>query len=275
VPRQISTPFIDRILNADNLKNVVSYYISIQGHGFYVLTLPSSKITLVCDVKRGEWTEWTQLTLNKNPIGVLSASWANGVVTLQYDPSVLEDGDIIILQNMVPSAYNGKYVVSVTNNVATFSLPTNPGTATVLGTILKYEESYFNMSSYSKSQAFDLVQDSTTGAIYALNTNTYLDNDNPIKYSFQTTNVDGGNNLLKFYSRLELIGDKTIGTSYLRYSDDDYQTWNKFRPLEMKNKRSQLYRLGSARRRAFNLINYEDSPVRLESIELSVEKGFT
>jgi hypothetical protein len=203
-------------------------------------------------------------------------SWANGLVTATYPDHLCSDGDCVEISGAFPVGYNGKYVVNVLDDdTLTYSLETNPGVWSFGGVLRNYIEAPFKMSSYSKSPSFDLVQDSTTGIIYSVSTNVFQDNSAPIRFSARTSNIDGGNNHLKFYSRLELIGDKTDATAYIKYSDDDYQTWNKYRPINLSKKRSQLYRLGSSRRRAFELINYDNQPIRLSAIELSVDKGYT
>jgi Phage stabilisation protein len=277
VPKTLSTPYINRILNADNLSNVVSYFIKVQGHGFYILTLPSSNLTLVYDITTGKWAKWTQLSIETSENGSAgAATWANGKVTMVRTGHTIKDGDYVTVSGYTPSGYNGNFVVNVEDsNTISYSVPTTLTSATIVGTVKKFNESYFNMASYTNTPSFDLVQDSTTGVIYSVSSTTFMDGTNPIKYGIRTSNIDGGNNHLKFYSRLELIGDKVTGTGYLRFSDDDYQSWIKYRPVDLSKQRSQLYRLGSSRRRAYEIINYDNQPIRLNNIELSVEKGFT
>ena len=56
----ISTSPIERILNEekDDIHDAYAFVIKIQGHIFYVLTLPTSQgITLVCDLKEETWWE--------------------------------------------------------------------------------------------------------------------------------------------------------------------------------------------------------------------------
>jgi hypothetical protein len=54
----LSTPFVDKILNLDDLANVYAYGVKSDGHSFYVLTLLTSNLTLVCDLTTQEWTLW-------------------------------------------------------------------------------------------------------------------------------------------------------------------------------------------------------------------------
>lgn len=59
VPERISTPFVDRIISGDDLAEVWAYFIRINGHPMYVLTLKTSEITLVYDTITNIWHEWT------------------------------------------------------------------------------------------------------------------------------------------------------------------------------------------------------------------------
>ena len=129
------------------------------------------------------------------------------------------------------------------------------------------------MASYTSGAGFDLVQDSTTGSIYAVDSNTYQDNDVPIKFRVRTTKFDGGDNKIKHFSTAEIIGDKVSATMHLRYSNDDYQTWSSYRPVDLSLQRSRLNRLGRGRRRAFDMINYDNQPIRVESLELTLDEG--
>lgn len=276
-PKVLSTPYIDRLLNADSLANVTSYYIKVKGHGFYILTLPASDLTLVYDFTSAKWSKWTQLLLypfvDKVATGM---TWQDGLVTASYPNHEASDGDVVEITTALPAGYNGQYVVNVLDDdTLTYAVATNPGTYISGGVVQPYEESLFNMASYTNTPSFDLVQDSTTGIIYSVSTETYQDNECPIRYSIRTENLDGGTNFTKFYSRLEVIGDKVEGTLYSRHTDDDYRTYSKYRPMNLSNKRSQIYRLGSARRRAFEFINYDNVPIRLNNMEFSVEKGYT
>lgn len=277
VPKTLSTPYIDRILNADDLVNVTAYYIKVQGHGFYILTLPTTNITLVYDFTAMKWSKWTQLRLNiaesTSPLAS-NMSWNNGIVTATFDAHGFYDGQVVVISEVFPSGYNGEYVINVIDdNTFTYALADDPGTYVSDGLANGYEEFAFNMASYINTPSFDLVQDSTTGVVYSVSTGIYQDNDAPIKYGIRTENLDGGDNFLKFYSRIELIGDKVEGTVYCRHSDDDYRTWSTYRPINLSNQRSQLYRLGRSRRRAFDFINYDNVPIRLNNLEISVEKG--
>ena len=57
--KNISNPYIERILNKDNLETVYAFCIRTVGHSFYILTLVNSNLTLCYDATSGIWYEWT------------------------------------------------------------------------------------------------------------------------------------------------------------------------------------------------------------------------
>ena len=92
----------------------------------------------------------------------------------------------------------------------------------------------------------------------------------------QTGRFDGDTTVLKFLSRLSLVGDFQASTSdiTLYYSDDDYQNWKPSGGRTLKTStRGYIYRLGSFRRRAFLLVHIANTPSRLEAIEMEIQKG--
>jgi hypothetical protein len=269
----ISNPFIDKLLDKDTLEDVVANCIKLKGHLLYVLTLPKSDITLVYDDSTSLWNIWTQLSVGASmSLVATEASWANGKVTITIPNHQIEDGTYA-RASFFNSAYNGNFVIGVPDaNTITYELPSNPGVFSG-GNISFYIEQAFRISNYNKAGNTDLVQDSTTGFVYAIDADVYRDGAVPIKYRIRTGKFDGGNNKEKFYKLIELVGDKTDGTAYVRYSNDDYNTWSKYRPVQLDWNRSLITRLGKGRRRAFEIINYDNVPIRLEALELIVKEG--
>jgi hypothetical protein len=272
-PKKISTAYIDRLLDADPLENVRAYFLKITGHGFYILTLNDTGITLVYDTSTGLWNEWTQMRTN-GTVTFSAMSWTNNQVTVTATSHGLSDGDYVSIASSNPSGYNYSGAINVVNaNTFTFPKTTNPGSYVGSAVITKYIEEPYDMAAYAYGGNLDLVQDSTTGSIYAVLSNSNVDHTAPIKYEIRTSKFDGGNNGHKYYAKMELIGDKVDGTAWVRYSDDDYQTWSKYRPVNLAAPRSQLYRTGRGRRRAYDIINYDDKPIRLEAIEITATEG--
>jgi len=272
-PEYLSNPFIDRLFNADDLTNVTSFCARLGGHVFYIIYLDDSQVTLVYDSTSKEWAVWT-VTALATPVSITGASWSNGLVTVTKSSHGYNDGDIVVIASSNPSGYNGTYTVNVpTANTFTYDKTTTPGTYVSSATSANYVQSPFAIASYTSGNNLDIVQDSTTGYIYLLDDGTYQDNGNPIEVLARTFKIDGGDNKKKFTSKLEIIGDKVDSQAYVRYTNDDYQTWSQFRPVDLDSQRSLLSRLGQSRRRAYEIRHHDNTPLRLEALELTVAEG--
>jgi hypothetical protein len=82
----ISNPSINRLLQDADFSSVYSWSMQANGHKFYILTLPTSNLSLVYDLKEGLWYRWTDPSGNYMPI-VASASDADTRVILQHESS--------------------------------------------------------------------------------------------------------------------------------------------------------------------------------------------
>lgn len=273
-PEYVSNPFIDRILNQDNLEGVGSFCLRIGGHTFYILYLPSSDVTLVYDSSTREWAAWTILVENGSTITPSSITYSNKQLVVKGSFSSLNDGDIIRLFGVVPSAYNGEYVINKTDDTEiTIEFSTNEGVVSSLGEITTFSEEPFTLVYYASGDNLDIVQDSTTGFVYVLDSGLFSDNTGPIKTFIRTFKFDAGNNDKKFTSRVEVIGDRDPTNVYIRYTNDDYQTYSKYRPIYLDQSRPLLNRLGQTRRRAYEVVHYDNTPLRLESLEITLTEG--
>jgi hypothetical protein len=273
-PEYVSNAFIDRVLNNDDLSNVSAICIRIAGHGFYVLYLEDSDLTLVFDATNNEWANWT---INTPQVASANGSltWADRLVTVVKTAHGYSDGDLVTVEGVTPSGYNGTYTVNVVDDdTFTYDMQSTLTTpATVAGTSYGYTESPFTLTFYTSGENLDIVQDSTTGYIYFVDNNTYADNTYPIDVRIRTAKYDAGNNLKKFVPQLEVIGDKIESTAYVRYTNDDYQTWSKYRPVSLDSARSLLNRMSVARRRAYELRHHDNCPLRLEALEINPNQG--
>jgi hypothetical protein len=67
----------------------------------------------------------------------------------------------------------------------------------------------------------------------------------------------------------EVIGDKIDSVLSLRYTDDDYQTYSTFRPVQLGVERSRVRRLGDYSRRSFELLHLKNYLFRVEALEVN------
>lgn len=272
-PEYVSNPYIDRIFNADDLSEVSSFCVRIAGHIFYIIWLGASDVTIVFDSTSGQFATWT-VTEATSSVGVDAMSWSDYLVTVTQAAHGYNDGDLVVIETSDPSGYDGTYTINVIDDdTYTYALDTDPGIYVSGATSYSYTESAFSVASYTSGGNLDIIQDSTTGFIYLLDNGTYEDNGNPIEVLIRTFKVDGGNNLKKFTSQIEIIGDKVDSTAYLRYTNDDYQTYSYYRAVDLNSQRSKLSRLGQSRRRAYELRHHDNVPLRLESLEQTTTKG--
>ncbi len=58
-PAKISTRYIEKYLNADTNTKIQSFAFKIEGHTFYVMTIPGKDVTFVYDFDEKAWYQWT------------------------------------------------------------------------------------------------------------------------------------------------------------------------------------------------------------------------
>ena len=117
-----------------------------------------------------------------------------------------------------------------------------------------------------------LILNETGTDILELSQNVYQDLGSDIYTAIQTVLFDGDSYHRKFFSKMTIVGDRLSSTLNVSWSDDDYQTFSTPRPMDLST-RPFLTRLGSSRRRSFKLEHTDNVPLRMEAIELELEKG--
>jgi hypothetical protein len=273
-PTRISTDDVDRILDLDDVQDIYAWCGKIDGHRFYVLTLVDSGITLVGDIDQGLWYEWSTLTA-QDPKSVTALTQANGLATATVTAHGYSDGDPVLISGADQSAYNGlKNISYVDANTFTYEVDTatvTPATGTITST--GYDESYFLGNFYAAAGGRNLLMSGLDGRVYEFDKTIFDDEGNPINVSIRTPKFDGDNDKYKTMSRLELIGDKVDSNAYVRWSDDDYTTNTKYRPVDLNAPRSILRRCGKFRRRSFEIRHTQPTALRLSSIEGDIEQG--
>jgi hypothetical protein len=268
----ISTPDIERILNLSTLATVYSYGVKIAGHAFYVLTLVDQNITLVFDMASKVWSQWSSLTLG-TPVSVTSITLSGTTATVTCGAAHnLLDGDPVNIAGANQGAYNGIFVTSYVD-ATHFTFETTAGTTTpATGTITStpYTETYFKYTKYVNALGRDLVQHETNGTLCELTESANADVGIPVNVLIRTPKFDGGNVNIKSFSSLAIVGNKVAGTAYVRYSGDDYVTNSKYRPVNLNADRSILHRLGSDRKRSFDIRYLGSTSLQLSAIDVEV-----
>lgn len=114
---------------------------------------------------------------------------------------------------------------------------------------------------------------STSGKVFVINPANLTFQDNGVSFtsSIRTSGIDHDTTQLKRCSALEVIGDtEASGDISVQWTDDDYQTYSAARTISMSAERKRLNRCGSFRKRAYVLSHSENTPMRLEALELEV-----
>lgn len=151
------------------------------------------------------------------------------------------------------------------------TLVINSGTAGIFNTtefVWKYGT---DTCSCANTGDFYVLHEST-GIIAKFDVDSYVDIDQIIRCEVNTPILDFSSYNRKFLHRITLVGDLASDVVFMRWSDDDYQTWSSLKYLSM-SARPVLHRLGSFRRRAFNLYYTDNSPLRLNGIEFQYSES--
>ena len=262
-PEKISTPQIDKILNADSLATVYSWSCNVGSHLLYGLTLVTTGVTLVYDFTTQLWSFFTYLT-SSGVTKTVTAVTALGVATSAAHG--YSDGDIVLIAS-TNADFNGWHVATdVTTN--TFQLQATGTVFSGSGTAVKHTEAYFPVIASTSANGKQYMQHATSGALYEFSQSTYTDPIGAIAARIRTPKMDGESTKYKTMASAELIGDKVSSMAVIRYSDDDYATNSSFRPVDLSATRSKIRRLGNFRRRSFEVLHVKNALLRMEAIEV-------
>jgi len=220
---------------------------------------------------------------------------SNGVVTVNLPNHGLNNPAVVsITSTDSASMFLGTFVVNVidtntisysvnpvaallgginSNTINTFTINTDGVTSTTqtgIGTltITPYVQNFFSAVFYAFANSTDYLLDATNGITYQMQQGVSSDNGMFIYGLLRTNAGDFGSNKEKFFPHLEVIADKVQDTAYLGYSDNDFQSFGAFRPVNLGAKRSMLKRCAASRRRAFSLLYIGGFQVRFYQLEL-------
>lgn len=119
-------------------------------------------------------------------------------------------------------------------------------------------------------------QMATTGNVYQMDADYVYPNDSGhvVPVDIYTPNFDAGVDRIKYLSQMRFNADQTAGSSLLvRSSDDDYQTWNSFRKVDLSVERPLINDEGSFYRRAYHFRHFANTRFRLSSVDLQMDVG--
>lgn len=287
-PVVISTPFIDRILQADPLTIIYSFATSHFGHPCYVLTLVTSGVTLVYDFAMQFWYTWTssrpavvQPITSISNIGVYTATFGRAVLSTAPLQHGMKDGDPAIVSGVGSSVFNGNFNFNVIDPFTLQYNVTGLGTPQTSGALTPYTTTYYlgvDGHELSNSQAGNIggsvfVQDPSNGNVYVVSYNTGSDYGNPVDFTAVTGIWDAGQMRDKFITRAAIVGDQTSSNVWIRHSETDYKSWSFYRPVNMQNPWPFISAMGRANRTAYQIRHTDFTPQRVESIELEFEEG--
>ncbi len=275
-PNKISTPEVERIMNGDDLATLYALYLSTAGHQLYLLTLKTSLITIVYDFNNGMWYQWSSLTAQSaQTLTAGNLTSAGLTATAILTAHGFNDGDPVLMAGASPSGYNGTFnITRVDANTFTYPLSaalTTPATGTITAT--GYNESYFPGVAYATYNNLDLILHESTGVIYSLEPEIFQDAGVPINMMIRLQNWDNGNQENKFITQLRLIGDRVDTDVLVRYYDDDYATPSAYRRQDLTTQESKITRLGSTRRRAYEVKHTDNTALRLDALEQQFKQG--
>lgn len=136
-------------------------------------------------------------------------------------------------------------------------------------------EQRFELDHFAANGATTYLQNGDQGYIVKMDTGTtiYTDEGTLIPFRIVTPRFEGDANTLKFFQSIELITDKVVGTLKVRHSDDDYQTWSSYRTVDLNVNRPVIRQLGAARRRAFEVYDEENKPLRILGADVLMREG--
>jgi len=185
------------------------------------------------------------------------------------------DQDIYLAQAVatcVRVAGQKLYVLSTTDKTLVYSFTTNTWT----------EWQGPNYTTFQAQYSSDFISgsplwlDRTNGKIYVQNAEgSYLDDGLFYHCRIMTPKLDFDSLNRKTMSRFSIVGDipDTTPQVTISWSDDDYKTWSSWRTLNYTGDLPSIRQLGDFRRRAFKIDFVYNGLIRLEGIEVDINKG--
>lgn len=117
--------------------------------------------------------------------------------------------------------------------------------------------------------------DEASSALYKFDESVYQDVGTDFTCLLVTENNDFNTMNRKSMHRLAIVGDRPSANSNIsvQWSDDDYQSFSSARSINLNQDLPSCRQLGSFRQRIFKLSYTDNYPMRLQDIEVEINKG--
>lgn len=267
---KVSTPDVERVLDADALENVRAWGARIDGHPCYVLTLLDSDISLVFDSVTGLWGQWTTLAIGASvSVTSITRSGTTATVTTATAHNV-GDGGPVTISGASQAEYNGlfqaAYVSPTVFEIEISGAPATPATGTIVA--YPYTEAHLAQTHCATGGGLDVTLHETSGHLFAIDPGVTLDGAAPINFFMRTARLDGGALASKRLGRVTLVADKVSDFAMIRWSDDDGNSFSAYRRVNLAYEEPMLRRCGAFRRRTIEVRHVGATAPRMAALEM-------
>lgn len=227
--------------------------------------VPTEKeVILVGETGNGGHTVWVIEGFKSNEIGIPAVKFA-----LLTEGSSLPNATGYCIR----AAGQKLYVLSLTSRTFVYSFDTQMWCEWASGTTstIKFIGSRGTNGTNGKAYLLDYLG----RYVYTISIDSLSDNGTSFRCEVVTARLDFDMINRKFMSRFSLIGDvTTTGTTFsVDWTDDDYVTWSTARSITFDYDFPVLTQLGAFRRRAFRIRYTSPHLIRLDGLELDINKG--
>lgn len=271
---KISSPDVDRILNAATLTTVYAYGLKLDGHALYVLTLATAGLTLVYDMSSQHWYLWTSYTLGATIGGTITITRSGTTAT--YTSTIahgVADGEPALISGCTQAEYNGIFQTQYVSTTSfTFEVTGSPATPATGSPVVKpYTESYFKFTQYASCAGLNLMLHESDGHLYLIDSSLSRDAGIPINYLARSQRLDGNTSRKKTMGRITLIGDIVADTAMVRWSDDDYATNRPYRIVNLAEQKAMVRQCGAFVERSIEVKHIGNTQPILTAAELEIQ----
>lgn len=131
-----------------------------------------------------------------------------------------------------------------------------------------------NVSTSTMTRTY-FTLNTTDSTIYRFSELVYQDDGVDYTCTFTTEASDFGTMNRKTMKRFSIIGDRPNNDSNIsvQWSDNDYQSFNTGKTINLNQDLPSTYQLGNFRQRIFKLTYTDNYPLRVQEIEVDINKG--